>query len=365
MKTAKPTKNKYQNITVLCGEPMSCQLSLQDIGLSKYDIIHLNDKSSFEKLHSFFNGLSFGEKENIVVARNPSAKLTKKIDKYLEKYTFAIPVYIVLADSYPDLRSSLYSNLNKNGQIKEFSYLPKGEVKTLERYIRAWMDDKPHVKLDGNAIHCIVANAPTRMAQVKTKTGKYENAVYDLIALENELDKIDVHFIDNKSIDLDWLKSCFASYKASDNAWDFVQYAINGDIAKALALMESMSNLQSTLFLVLSQLKFLISLKGAKSHNPNDIMAYMKNNQYLGRYQDEWLSPIENVSTNAVNFYRIQRASQEYAHLSIEQVTKRYHATLYAIQDLRMSVDPDTVMTFYTLALADKVEYSSPMRPIE
>ena len=361
MKKPQKQKTSYDQITVLCGEPMSCKLTLQDIGLDQYDIIRLGEQSNLDALHSAFNGLSLSDKDNIVVVKDPTTKVIKKIEKYLEKYRFTIPVYIVLMDGYPDLRSSFFNALSKEGKIKEFTYMMKGDTRNLEAYIKERCKENPHVKLKQENLQYIVNNAPTRMAQVKTKSGKYENAVYDLMALENELSKIDIYFLDNKEVNEDWLSSCFTSYGNVDNVWDFVQYAINGDTAKALSMLDNMSNVQSTLFLVLSQLKFLLSMKGANSHNVNDILEYMKENPYIGRYLDDWIEPEEKQPSPA-NYYRVQKATQEYSDLTIEMVAKKYLATIYAIQDLRQSVHPNVVLTYYTLALGDKLTYS-PINP--
>ncbi len=343
---------------------MSCNLTLQDIGIEKYDIIHLNDNSNLDSMYSALSGFAFGDKENILITKNPSTKLIKKIEKYIEKYTFGIPFYIVIPDNYPDLRSSFYSGLSKNNKIKEFPYFLKGDIKQLENYIKAWLEEMPHVKLTSDNVKFIVNNAPSRLAQVKTKTGKYENAIYDLMALESELSKIDLYFLDNESVNNEWLQECFISYGSADSVWDFIKYAINGNTASALKMLDNIPNIQSSLFLALSQLKFLMVLKGAESSDVNDVLDYMKGNSYLGRYLNDWIEP-EEKTMPPVNYYRIQKASQEYGNISVESLSSKYLATLSAIQDLRQNVDPTTVLTYYALALNDKVQYNKPIKPIK
>ena len=323
---------------------------------------------SIRSVRTALTGFSMDERPSAVVVFNPLAEMHKMLLEVIQEGPFTAAALIVVTPGDTlDARAALVAAATKNKRLFYYSPIEAGERYALAEHLNGW-EESLSVKIDRDAREWLLSNAPTLSSKVKTTGGKKELEVYDLDFFEAELGKMGRYRQTvGGSVTLDDVKT-MCNFGQGTDIWALVKSATTGRGAEALRLLEDMSDAKGSstaLWLILSQLDFLIGLKSllnAGIRNPDDIQQRMSPHVYMGKYfDDSWELPSDTKVCSPVNVWRIKKALEGDLSMTLGQLSTQYIATVSAVRDLRAGLSERIVMPYYCMALAGMAPYSEPL----
>lgn len=354
----------WDKIWVLEGEPLYIQHMIECVqeDLNGPEIAKYSTVSSADTIKSALMAFPFFETPDLIVVSEPNADILKMCLQLAESNFSASGLIITCEHNNFDSRLSFISKASKNKRISYFEPLQGTQI---NKYIKDWATDTG-VKIASDSYQWFEKNAPTTMSKIKTQNGKKDIIVYDLMSLEKFLGKLEVLYKSEKDpISLDDLKH-YSNFRRETDTWAFIDKVIASDITYIYQYFEdnsiTLSN-HSILWLIASQLEFLIQVKSSMGKNKNqsqisDILALKDS---LGFYLDNDMSPLKDIKPKAfVNPYRLQMAMQSANKIDVKDLIGKYQATISAIRDLRSGLDGKVVSTLLALAYSNKNTYLEP-----
>jgi DNA polymerase III delta subunit len=355
----------WNKIWVLEGDPLYIQHMIKCIqeDLNNPEVAKYSTISSADTIKSALMAFPFFEIPDLIVISEPNADILKMCLPLVENNFSASGLIITCEHNTFDSRLSFISKASKNKRVSYFEPLQGTQI---NKYIKDWATDTG-VKIAPNSYQWFEKNAPTTISKIKTQNGKKDIIVYDLMSLEKFLCKLEVLYKSEKdTLTLDDFKN-YSNFRREADTWEFIDKVIASDMAHIYQYFEdnsiTLSN-HSILWLIASQLEFLIQVKSSMSKNKNqsqisDILALK---DCLGYYLDNDMNPLKELKPKAfVNPYRLQIAMQSVGRIDLKDLINKYQATISAIRDLRSGLDGKVVSILLALAYSNKNTYLDPV----
>ena len=354
----------WNKIWVLEGEPLYIQYMIKCIqeDLNNPEIAKYSTVSSADTIKSALMAFPFFETPDLIVISEPNADILKMCLQLAESDFSASGLIVTCEHNTFDSRLSFISKAAKNKRVSYYEPLQGNQI---NKYIKDWATDSG-VKIASDSYQWFEKNAPTTISKMKTQNGKKDIIVYDLMSLEKFLNKLEVLYkSEGEPISLEDLKN-YSNFKRETDIWAFIDKVFASDMTYIYQYFEensvTLSN-HSILWLIASQLEFLIQVKSSMSKNKNqsqisDILALKDT---LGYYLDNDMNQLKDLKAKAiVNPYRLQMAMQSASKIDLKDLVNKYQATISAIRDLRSGLDGKIVSNLLTLAYSNKNNYLEP-----
>jgi len=354
----------WNKVWVLEGEPLYIQYMVKCIqeDLNNPEIAKYSTVSSADTIKSALMAFPFFETPDLIVISEPNADILKMCLQLAESDFSASGLIVTCEHNTFDSRLSFISKASKNKRVSYYEPLQGSQI---NKYIKDWATDSG-VKIASDSYQWFEKNAPTTISKMKTQNGKKDIIVYDLMSLEKFLNKLEVLYkSEGEPISLEDLKN-YSNFKRETDIWAFIDKVFASDMTYIYQYFEensvTLSN-HSVLWLIASQLEFLIQVKSSMSKNKNqsqisDILALKDT---LGYYLDNDMSQLKDLKAKAiVNPYRLQMAMQSASKIDLKDLVNKYQATISAIRDLRSGLDGKIVSNLLTLAYSNKNNYLEP-----
>lgn len=354
----------WNKVWVLEGEPLYIQYMIKCIqeDLNNPEIAKYSTVSSADTIKSALMAFPFFETPDLIVISEPNADILKMCLQLAESDFSASGLIVTCEHNTFDSRLSFISKASKNKRVSYYEPLQGSQI---NKYIKDWATDSG-VKIASDSYQWFEKNAPTTISKMKTQNGKKDIIVYDLMSLEKFLNKLEVLYkSEGEPISLEDLKN-YSNFKRETDIWAFIDKVFTGDMTYIYQYFEensvTLSN-HSVLWLIASQLEFLIQVKSSMSKNKNqsqisDILALKDT---LGYYLDNDMNQLNDLKAKAiVNPYRLQMAMQSASKIDLKDLVNKYQATISAIRDLRSGLDGKIVSNLLTLAYSNKNNYLEP-----
>jgi DNA polymerase III delta subunit len=354
----------WNKIWVLEGEPLYIQYMIKCIqeDLNNPEIAKYSTVSSADTIKSALMAFPFFETPDLIVISEPNADILKMCLQLAESDFSASGLIVTCEHNTFDSRLSFISKAAKNKRVSYYEPLQGSQI---NKYIKDWATDSG-VKIASDSYQWFEKNAPTTISKMKTQNGKKDIIVYDLMSLEKFLNKLEVLYkSEGEPISLEDLKN-YSNFKRETDIWVFIDKVFASDMTYIYQYFEensvTLSN-HSILWLIASQLEFLIQVKSSMSKNKNqsqisDILALKDT---LGYYLDNDMNQLKDLKAKAiVNPYRLQMAMQSASKIDLKDLVNKYQATISAIRDLRSGLDGKIVSNLLTLAYSNKNNYLEP-----
>lgn len=373
MATKKPkneTLGDWSKVFVFGGEPWKCQCAVES-ALSKSgasSIIRFTKHDSCADLLGSLTKMQWEATTDAVVLTNPTAEQLKVC------YATVMPgpisaesLIIVTPGDTLDGRSAFASKAGKADRVWYFDFPEANNAYLVSQHLKDWEKDTD-LKISQEAKKWIADNAPTKLAKVRTAKGKTETEVFNLLELENELDKIITIAEEGETIDLDTVKSvCY--FEQTVDVWKFITAVQKNDMQFILSSLDNMNLSQTNqggLWLLANQLGFLMTVRSMmdKGLKENEIITVLSNPKYMGKYLNQNWEQVEH-KTNEINPWRVARAITSLASISTATLGAKYASTINAVKDLRGGMTSDTIIPYLTLALLGRLEYYTSLRERE
>jgi len=354
----------WNKVWVLEGEPLYIQYMIKCIqeDLNNPEIAKYSTVSSADTIKSALMAFPFFETPDLIVISEPNADILKMCLQLAESDFSASGLIVTCEHNTFDSRLSFISKAAKNKRVSYYEPLQGSQI---NKYIKDWATDSG-VKIASDSYQWFEKNAPTTISKMKTQNGKKDIIVYDLMSLEKFLNKLEVLYkSEGEPISLEDLKN-YSNFKRETDIWAFIDKVFASDMTYIYQYFEensvTLSN-HSILWLIASQLEFLIQVKSSMSKNKNqsqisDILALKDT---LGYYLDNDMNQLNDLKAKAiVNPYRLQMAMQSASKIDLKDLVNKYQATISAIRDLRSGLDGKIVSNLLTLAYSNKNNYLEP-----
>jgi len=354
----------WNKVWVLEGEPLYIQYMIKCIqeDLNNPEIAKYSTVSSADTIKSALMAFPFFETPDLIVISEPNADILKMCLQLAESDFSASGLIVTCEHNTFDSRLSFISKAAKNKRVSYYEPLQGSQI---NKYIKDWATDSG-VKIASDSYQWFDKNAPTTISKMKTQNGKKDIIVYDLMSLEKFLNKLEVLYkSEGEPISLEDLKN-YSNFKRETDIWVFIDKVFASDMTYIYQYFEensvTLSN-HSILWLIASQLEFLIQVKSSMSKNKNqsqisDILALKDT---LGYYLDNDMNQLKDLKAKAiVNPYRLQMAMQSASKIDLKDLVNKYQATISAIRDLRSGLDGKIVSNLLTLAYSNKNNYLEP-----
>ena len=183
------SKFEFWNQTyVIEGEPHGCARALAAVCSTLHaDAIRAdNDANTLRTMCSAF---PLGNKQ-VIVLTAPNAELTAALSGIIAGTApRCAGVVVYWPDAYMDRRTSFAAEAVKRKRIYEYPYYVIGDSESLKKYLTDW-EIQSGVKIAVKAKPWLLAHAPLRQTNVRGTKGVREETVYDIPALESDLDKL-------------------------------------------------------------------------------------------------------------------------------------------------------------------------------
>jgi DNA polymerase III delta subunit len=354
----------WNKVWVLEGEPLYIQYMIKCIqeDLNNPEIAKYSTVSSADTIKSALMAFPFFETPDLIVISEPNADILKMCLQLAESDFSASGLIVTCEHNTFDSRLSFISKAAKNKRVSYYEPLQGSQI---NKYIKDWATDSG-VKIASDSYQWFEKNAPTTISKMKTQNGKKDIIVYDLMSLEKFLNKLEVLYkSEGEPISLEDLKN-YSNFKRETDIWAFIDKVFASDMTYIYQYFEensvTLSN-HSILWLIASQLEFLIQVKSSMSKNKNQsqISDMLALKDTLGYYLDNDMSQLKDLKAKAiVNPYRLQMAMQSASKIDLKDLVNKYQATISAIRDLRSGLDGKIVSNLLTLAYSNKNNYLEP-----
>ncbi len=354
----------WNKVWVLEGEPLYIQYMIKCIQeeLNNPEIVKYSSVSSADTIKSALMAFPFFETPDLIIISEPNAEILKMCLQLAESNFSASGLIVTCEHNNFDSRLSFITKASKNKRISYYDPIQGSEI---NKFVKDWATDTG-VKIAPDSYQWFEKNAPTIISKVKTPSGKKDVIVYDLMTFEKFLNKLEVLYkSEREPISIDDLKN-YSNFKREADIWVFIDKVIASDMTYIYQYFEdnsvTLSN-HSILWLIASQLEFLIQVKNcmAKNKTQAQISDILSLKDMLGHYLNDDMNKIEDIKPKAiVNPYRLQMAMQSASKIDLKDLTNKYLATISAIRDLRSGLDGKVVSQLLTLAYSNKNAYLEP-----
>lgn len=354
----------WDKVYVLGGEPWKCQSGVQS-AISKANASRVIRYSRHDTVSALVGSLTrfvWDDELETVVLLNPSADQIKACyECVMPGPISAAALIIVTPGDALDGRSAFSMKAKKADRVWYFDFPESSNSYHISQHLSEWEKDTK-IKFHPDAKKWILSNAPTTIAKIKTVKGKADAEVYNLLELENELDKLYVTHEPGEIIDLHTAASV-CDFTQTVDAFRFVSAVHNNDkeyILHSLDHMGLSATNQGELWLLASQLSFMMVVKSMSDlrMSESQILEELTNQKYLGKYlQQDWTEPPE-IEPKSINPWRVNKVLSLVSSISAQSLANQYCATLNAIKDLRSGVDTEVIITYFALALMGRLDYS-------
>lgn len=358
----------WDKVYVIGGEPWKCQSGVQS-AINKANaarVVHYSKHDAASALVGSLTRFVWDDELETVVLQNPSAEQIKACYECIMPGPIsAAALIIVTPGDALDGRSAFAMKAKKSDRVWYFDFPESNNNYHISQHLSGWEKDT-NLKFHPDAKKWILANAPTTIAKIRTAKGKADAEVYNLIELENELDKLIVTHEAGDTIDLH-TTSQMCDFTQTVDAFRFVAAVNSNDIKYILHSLDHMglsATNQGELWLLASQLSFMMTVKTLSDlgKSESQIVDELNAQKYLGKYlQQDWSEP-PSVEPKNVNPWRVGKVLSLIESISAETLGKQYCATINAVKDLRSGVDTDVVIPYLTLALMNRLDYSVSLR---
>lgn len=373
-KANQPNKaaNGWERVYVLGGDPFLCESTLagilQDLGGPSKRRYGKTD--GVATVRNALLAFSFEEIADAILLAHPSADQMKACLDVVESPGMTASAFVVMTPGDTlDARMAFASRASKHKRVLYLEPIEKERRQDLAQHLKDW-EEGTGQSFAPEARQWILANAPVCSMKMKGAAGKRETEVYDLLCLENELEKLlSLKAQDPGPITLKDLEE-IVHFQQDTDVWEFIRSAVSGQAEALLTLLGKMAqsqNAQGALWLLASQLEFLLGVKTLRERGfdgAERIASEMARNPYLGRYLGEDWQERESVpDPPAVNVWRVRKALEQ-PRGGLDRLSRQYQSVLSALQDLRAGLDEQVVFPFLALALADQHPYARPFRSL-
>jgi len=335
--------------------------------------VRLDKNDSCSDLRTHLTASNFFEEIPAVWINNPSANQIKVIAEIINDNLLTVPALVISTpgDSL-DGRMGFTTAANKAKRIMYCPFIIAGDRNGLKSHLMEWQSGVG-VTIENDALLYLLNNAPTSIQKIKSGSTKKDQEIYDLDVLESELDKlICLCKYEKSKITVDYVKN-ICKFDHSKDVWSFISTCNSGNSSSIYRFLHSMlyeKSSESSLWLLLSQIEFLIDVKthlDCGISNPNDIVDKLSEANTYGKYLDNNWEPIplENLpKVNIVNTYRVIKAIESCNETNINKLTGQYQAVLNALMDLRNGISTEIVYPYLALALSSAKIYLQPLKPM-
>lgn len=246
MPKSKPKSNgDWSRVYVLEGEPCLCEFALRSV-LGKAKTAQRNFSGEAAGAKTLLTSYSIG-KPFIPVFRDPGTELLKVIDGVVSAGTYRPPALVIMhPDGYADRRLGFYAAAAKAGRVYEYSYFLLSDPEPLKKHLANW-EKRSGLTLPAKSREWLVRNAPTRMANVKGAKGKKQEEVFDLMALELDLEKVGVVLeAEGRDTVAPEDLSDVVWGRRPDSQWEFCDAVLDGNAAGVFDYLDSDLQQQKT-----------------------------------------------------------------------------------------------------------------------
>jgi DNA polymerase III delta subunit len=363
---AKAKINFWDRTFLFCGEPCTTRLAMNGL-VVEHELTSIKTFNSGDKgttVASALTAFNWDMEPFGVFVTNPTADIFKAVQETLEnrKPTATVLAFAVEGD-YFDSRLSFVSQASKQKRLMEFDYIDSSNKSALIEHFKDW-ETGTGINLQKTILQWLVNNAPIRICKVKGKNGKRDTEVYDLLALEMELEKL-LPLLESGEISVKELPD-MVDFQQENDIWGFVRTCLAGDLQKSMKYMEKLSesqSLNSTLWLMFSQIGLLISIKAAVqdgNRTAEDVCKAIDVSNYAGKfYLPDWT--MSQVSVAVPNHWRVQKAMESCSTWSMDRIIAQLHTTSSAIIDLRNGIPEEVLAPMYLMAMSGQATYRNPL----
>ena len=361
MATKNSTKNNWEEVTVIAGEPCLARLSLDTL-LDIKDRVHRFYKGDdVSTLKSVLSSHSLIKPK--VVLYDPNAESLRVCLDVVETGTLiAKALIVVVSGDSVDGRMSFYSKAQKNKRLINYPYIGSDNPQSLLKFLSGWQIDSG-VNITGDGKKWILDNAPTVVVKLKSNTKK-DVEVYDLECLDSELSKLITYCkSESISIDLPDLKE-FCSFVQTNDIWSFISAVVTGDYQTALTLMRDIHTehgLNGILWLLNSQIAFLVQVKDlvGKGYDSDGIASQMNYGRFFGKYTIGDWEEIDHPAIPAINPWRVKKAMETMRNsfCTMDRLMSQQQSVCNAIIDSRSGMPEDIIMIYLVLSLCGITKY--------
>jgi DNA polymerase III delta subunit len=354
-------KDNWKKVWVVSGDPCLIRFALEAITEGKSIKRHFYKNDDISDLKKILTTYSLIPQKIIIY--DPSAEALKLCSEVIEANRLLLEALIVVVwGDNIDGRISFYVKAQKNKRLVNYSYIEANDKQSLLKYISEWQRCSEK-EISGEARQWLSNNAPIIYEKIKISGTKKDAEVYDLQLLESELNKIlSLCNYEKRNIELNDVVE-FCNFDQVVDIWSFIKFIINSDYANSVKILDKMIDQQGThsiLWLLNSQLAFLIQLKQYLNEGITDISVLQKNmshKEYLNKYYDDNWQEVTGVVDPSINPWRIRKAIESSGNWAIGKLILQYQSVVNAIIDMRSGGQEDIVMPYLLLALCGVVNY--------
>lgn len=354
-------KAAWDKVYVICGEPCLARLSLDTLVEGKR-VKRFYNNENIDYLKLALSGFSI--KSASVVLYEPVAESLNLCLGLIEsnKLTTDQLIIFVSGDNI-DGRLSLYSKALKNKRIFNYSYIEASDLNGLKKHLTKW-EKETGILIEPKAMQWLIDNAPIILEKIKSPGGKRDTEVYNLQAVETELEKISTLCeYEHRSICLNDVVE-FCTFNRTVDIWIFIKAAIGSNYKESFKLISKMIDVQginTVLWLLHSQLTFLIQLKHYLNQGITDITVLqdkMSYKQYLSRYYNDDWQEVDSPTEPIINPWRIRKAMESIGAWSMDKLVSQEQAVTSALEDMRSSGSEDIILPYLVLSMSGMARYT-------
>ncbi|MBS1722392.1 MAG: hypothetical protein JSS66_05235 [Armatimonadetes bacterium] len=348
--------SNWDNLFLIEGEPCNCGLALAAV-CDSLAATPLRIKSDVAALKNACMAYPISGQRQVVIVANPDSDTATAMGQLLDTGALRAPGLVaIFSDGYGDRRNGFVAKAHKLKRVYEYSYHLVDDPVAFKAYLSDW-EERAGIKIAVKAKPWLLEHAPVRKASVRGVKGSKEEIIYDVPALESDLNKLAV-LLEHEGRDVintDDLED--GVYRSTlHSQWDFCDaFALGKPTMFALAPKEQ--NYVGLMRMLASQCLFMLQVRAQGDvaiQRPEDAAKHIGGNALAQKYS---FDNDKSEGYKTLHPYRVKMAAKKLQNVSMERLLGLVSLCEQASLDMLRGFSQEAVFTMTLLAACGQQEY--------